>query len=169
MTSERWQQIDELFQSALARGPHERADLLTQACAGDDELRRQVERLLASHEEAGSFINAPAVNIAAGMIADERAQEMKGQTVGHYLIVEPLAAGGMREVYIAEDIALGHKAALKLLPASFTRDEARVRRFRQEARGLGAQPPEHSNDLRDRRSRRRAVHRHRVHRRRDLA
>ncbi|MFL6228385.1 MAG: protein kinase domain-containing protein [Pyrinomonadaceae bacterium] len=138
MTPERWRQIEELFQSALSRPADERASFLRAACAGDEPLRLEVEALLKSHDDAGSFINAPALTVAAEHLADERAHALAGRAVGHYKILELIGAGGMGEVYLAEDINLGRKAALKLLPATFTRDEARVRRFRQEARAASA-------------------------------
>jgi eukaryotic-like serine/threonine-protein kinase len=138
MTPERWQQIEGLFQSALACGADERASFLRAACAGDESLRAEVEGLLKSHDDAGSFINAPAFSVAAEQLAGERAQVLVGLTVGHYKILELIDTGGMGEVYLAEDINLGRKAALKLLPATFTRDETRVRRFRQEARAASA-------------------------------
>src|ERR1700675_4134948 len=59
-------------------------------------------------------------------------------TLSHYRIVSKLGAGGMGEVYLAEDTRLDRKVALKLLPARFTRDEDRVRRFEQEARAASA-------------------------------
>src|SRR5215510_1363950 len=58
--------------------------------------------------------------------------------IAHYCLLTPLGAGGMGEVYLAEDTKLSRKVALKLLPAEFTRDAGRVRRFEQEARAASA-------------------------------
>jgi serine/threonine protein kinase/Tfp pilus assembly protein PilF len=60
------------------------------------------------------------------------------QTISHYRILSKLGAGGMGEVYLAEDEKLGRRVALKLLPARFTQDPERVRRFAHEARSIGA-------------------------------
>ena len=58
--------------------------------------------------------------------------------LGHYEIRSQLGAGGMGEVYLAHDSRLGRSVALKLLPAEFTKDESRLRRFQQEARTASA-------------------------------
>ena len=63
---------------------------------------------------------------------------MIGETLSHYRILSKIGAGGMGEVYLAEDTRLDRKVALKLLPAQFTKDEDRVRRFEQEARAASA-------------------------------
>src|ERR1700694_1787767 len=63
---------------------------------------------------------------------------MIGQAISHYRILSKLGAGGMGEVYLAEDTRLERRVALKLLPTEFTRDEDRVRRFMQEAKAASA-------------------------------
>ena len=71
-------------------------------------------------------------------LVDENAELKPGQTVGAYEILSFISRGGMGEVYLAQDKRLGRKVALKLLPASFTRDNDRLRRFEQEARAASA-------------------------------
>ncbi|MEK6288658.1 MAG: protein kinase [Acidobacteriota bacterium] len=63
---------------------------------------------------------------------------MISQSISHYRIIEKIGAGGMGEVYLAEDTRLGRKVALKVLPAQFTKDESRLRRFEKEARATSA-------------------------------
>src|SRR5262247_4934647 len=134
MKPERWRQIDQLLEAALERRPDERAAFLAAACAGDESLQLEVESLLRSDEAAESFIEKPAVALAAEAFAERQVQTLAGRRIGHYKILSRLGAGGMGEVYLAEDAKLSRKVALKLLPAEFTRDAGRVRRFAQEAR-----------------------------------
>jgi serine/threonine protein kinase len=138
MTPERWQQVKEIFNSAIAHGPAERSSFISQACLGDEELRSEVESLIASHEQSGSFIDQPAFEVAASLIAGERAELTPGYTIGSYQVISFLSRGGMGEVYLAEDKRLGRKVALKLLPATFTTNDDRLRRFEQEARAASA-------------------------------
>jgi eukaryotic-like serine/threonine-protein kinase len=100
-----------------------RAAFLDQACAGDEELGREVASLLASDAQAGGVLPTPAAI---------------GRRIGHYQVQSLLGAGGMGEVYLAEDTQLGRKLALKLLPAQLTADADRLRRFKQEARAASA-------------------------------
>src|SRR5256714_15301635 len=134
MKTEQWRQVNQLFHSALGRGADERAAFLDEACAGDEELRREVEELLNSYERAGVFMERPALEVEARSLVAGRAGALAGQTVAHYHVLRLLGSGGMGEVYLAQDTKLGRKAALKMLPEYLTGDEDRVRRFRQEAR-----------------------------------
>jgi len=137
MTPERWQKIEELFQSARKRTTAgEREAFLDGACASDADLRAQVEALLKAEDSAGSFINTSAVKVAAGIIAADRAAEMQGRTIAHYKILSGIGAGGMGEVYLASDTRHGRQVALKLLPDHLLKDPERVRRFQQEARAV---------------------------------
>src|SRR6266550_2147487 len=142
MKPERWQQLDKLFHAALEREPVERAAFLDEACAGDQQLKKEVEALIAASEQAGSFIEKPALELEARSLADEQgnagAESMVERTIGHYRVIALLGSGGMGEVYLAHDQVLGRKVALKLLPASFTKDTERLRRFEQEARAASA-------------------------------
>jgi serine/threonine protein kinase/Tol biopolymer transport system component len=134
VTSERWQRVKELFEATLERDPAERAAFLAQACGGDEEVRREVESLLAAHEGDPGFMNTPVGHLLAGgepMLA-------AGQRFGPYETISPLGEGGMGQVYLAVDTRLGRKVALKLLPSYFTDDADRVRRFEREARAASA-------------------------------
>ena len=100
MTSDRWQQVERLFQAALEREGNQRAAFLGEACAGDDALRQEVESLLAQEKGAG-FLESPALEVAAQQLATDRGQDLIGRRIGCYQIVSLLGAGGMGEVYRA--------------------------------------------------------------------
>ena len=138
MTPARWEQVKGLFHATLEHEPAQRSTFLAQACADDGPLRHEVESLLASHEQADSFIETPASDVAAELLAEDQPGLPAGQMVGHFKIAEVLATGGMGEVYLADDTRLGRKIALKLLPPQFTVNADRVRRFEQEARAASA-------------------------------
>ena len=136
MTPERWGEIDRLFHAALEREPSERPDFIARECADDLTLIREVELLLASYGEAGDFIEEPASDLAAALLEEERTGLLPGQRVGAYRVLSRLGAGGMGEVHLAVHERTGRKVALKLLPGHLAGDEARVRRFQQEARAV---------------------------------
>ena len=136
MTPDRWQQLKQIFQSALERNPAERSAFLSQACAGDPALRSEVESLISSHDQAGDSIEGMAAEAATEMLANEHA--VVGKQIGHYQVLNRIGRGGMGEVFLAKDTNLGRKVALKLLRSDFTRNEERLRRFRQEAQAASA-------------------------------
>ena len=138
MTSDNWQQINDLFHDALEREPDARAAFLAQACAADEGLRSEVESLLASHDPSDNFIKSLAPDLAAGLLAESQARLATGQSVGNYRVMALLGAGGMGEVYLTEDTRLGRRVALKLLPAQFTTEPDRLRRFEREARAASS-------------------------------
>jgi eukaryotic-like serine/threonine-protein kinase len=135
---ERWQQVEQLYHSTLEKEVSERPAFLAGACAGDEALRREVESLLAVEDRADGFIESPALDVAAKLLADGQDSPVPGQTINQYKIISPLGAGGMGEVYLAEDTRLERKVALKFLPALFTQDKGHLRRFEQEARAVAA-------------------------------
>src|SRR5688572_5294538 len=137
--NERWEQIERLYHSTLEKEVGERAAFLANACASDEAMRREVESLLAYEDQAENFIESPALEVAAQLIAEEHgAMVMVGQTINHYKITSALGAGGMGEVFLAEDTRLRRKVALKFLPAHFTQNREHLHRFEQEARAVAA-------------------------------
>ena len=139
MQAERWQEIDRLFDAVLEREPAERASFLAEACAGDEDLRREVESLLAAHDGATKFIEAPAFEVAAkAAAAGGNTFSALGREIGPYRVQSLLGLGGMGEVYLALDTRLDRRVALKLLPAEFTHEAERIRRFEREARAASA-------------------------------
>lgn len=133
MTPERWKQVDELLEATLERPVSERASFLDEACAGDEELRRELDSLLTSDELAESFIESPPARVAADFFADKQFKLSTGERISHYEILEQIGVGGMGEVYLARDTRLGRKVALKLLLPSLTADPQLRARFFREA------------------------------------
>ncbi|MBS1786487.1 MAG: SUMF1/EgtB/PvdO family nonheme iron enzyme [Acidobacteria bacterium] len=137
-TIERQERIKQLYGEALERDATGRAAFLAEVCGDDFELRRELESLLGFEAEAANFIETPAVELAAELLAEEVAESKAGRLIGSYRILSKLGAGGMGEVWLAEDLRLKRKVALKLLPAPFIADTERVRRFEREARAASA-------------------------------
>jgi serine/threonine protein kinase/predicted ATPase len=138
MDAELYLKIDELVDAALEMEPVERASFLDKACASDIELRREVESLLDAYHKAENFIEKPAMEVAARSLAADSNLSFTGKQIARYEIVSLLGAGGMGEVYLANDPQMNRKVALKLLPAQFTQSVDRVARFRRESRAASA-------------------------------
>ena len=142
MEPERWQQIERLYDSAINLEPGAREHFLKEACAGDESLFNEVASWLASKENAGSFLESPALDVLAKKLAldqpRELQQDLAGHTLLHYRIREKIGEGGMGQVYRAEDTNLSRQVAIKVLPDEFARDAERLARFEREAKLLAS-------------------------------
>src|SRR5215468_7584005 len=137
MTPERWKKLDALFHEVLELQGEARAVHLAKVCGDDEQLREEAERLIAAHEREGSFIDSPIYAEAEEQTDDRRKESLVGRKIGPYQVISLVGYGGMGEVYRALDPRLGREVAIKLLPAAFSTDKDRLRRFEQEARAAG--------------------------------
>jgi len=128
------EKIEELYLQAMSRPEAERARFLEVACEGDEQLRPEVETLLAYQKKAGQFVNAPALDAAARTMGQSRNYRLVGNRLGPYEVLSLLGKGGMGEVYLARDTRLERKVALKVLPAELMDNPDRMKRFVQEAK-----------------------------------
>lgn len=139
MDPTRWQRVEELFGVALGRAPKERATFLVEACGRDDGLRREVEALLAAHQRAGDFIQAPAFEDALILINHPEATLKKGARIGPYEVIREIGRGGMGAVYLAAraDDEYKKRVAIKVIKRGMD-TEAVLRRFRNERQILAS-------------------------------
>ncbi|HEV2799751.1 MAG TPA: protein kinase [Pyrinomonadaceae bacterium] len=142
MDIERWRQVEEILDSALdVPEPAERARLLDRACAGDTDLRAEVESLLAHHAPSESFIESPAYAFAPELLlADDGADDkFTNRRAGPYKIIREIGRGGMGAVFLAEraDGEFTQEVALKVVRRGFA-DPELDRRFRRERQILAS-------------------------------
>jgi serine/threonine-protein kinase len=135
MNSDRWRQIEELYQAAYARPASARGAFLDEVCAGDAGLRLEIESLLKQPVSADGFLERSANGIAPPTVP---MPFTPGMRLGAYGIAGLIGSGGMGEVYRARDLTLRRDVALKVLPALFANDPDRLARFRREAQVLAS-------------------------------
>ena len=136
--TDRWRRVEELLAAALDREPAVRERFLDAACAGDTDLRREIDSLLAAHARSGALDRlGPEV---ASITAELRgtAAMLAGRTIGPYQVLEPVGDGGMGVIYKALDTRLGRTVALKFIKPRLDGDLSAAERFRLEARTAGA-------------------------------
>src|SRR5688572_13652859 len=139
MSADRWLRVQVLFSAALDCDPSARNELLDMQCAGDADLRRDVESLLESHERVGLVDDLAGKMTAPATLRDRfDAHEWQGRRVAQYTVLEPLGAGAMGRIYKARDERLGRYVALKFLPAHLGAEPNAKRRFLLEARAAAA-------------------------------
>jgi eukaryotic-like serine/threonine-protein kinase len=153
MTPERWRQVEEIFQAALDLHPDERALYVSQVCATDTDLKRNVEVLLLQHDSAGELLEHSVYGETDRAVFESFLDEkdpMLGRRLGSYRIEREIGRGGMGAVYEAlrADNEFNKRAAIKLVKRGMDTDFI-LRRFRKERQILAALDHPHIAGLLD--------------------
>ncbi|MGH9838838.1 MAG: protein kinase domain-containing protein [Blastocatellia bacterium] len=134
MTTERWQQTEDIYQTAVYLPEDQREEYLAAVCAGDDELRTTVGTLLTRHAQAGEFTET--LPLTADLLTGDPLIERR---VGAYRIVREIGRGGMGAVYLGAraDNEFQKRVAVKLIKRGMDTDFI-LRRFRRERQILAS-------------------------------
>ena len=135
MPQDRWKKVEETFHTAMERPAQERSAYLDSVCAGDVELRREVESLLSELAESKGFMELPAGGLS---IASLDLPSLEGRSLNHYQIGPLVGSGGMAEVYRARDTKLGRDVAIKVLHEVRFVDRTVLEPIYREARVLAS-------------------------------
>lgn len=142
MNADLWKQVDALLDAALDLPEHEREQFVAEAAAGDSALQGEVLSLLRAQSQASRFMERSAMKVAAQALAQDSQlaahHSLVGKEIGNYTIESLLGSGGMGEVYLAREVKLNRRVALKILPRHFVADAERAARFEREALALSA-------------------------------
>ena len=139
MEVERLKKIEEIYHAALAAPRDKRESFLEKVCGTDEELRREVESLIAFENTSSDFLDTSPESFIAEMFSEQtKPIDLIGKTIGHYQINKLLGKGGMGEVFLAEDTKLNRLVALKCLPPEFVANKDRMNRFIREAKSASA-------------------------------
>lgn len=132
MDAERWQRIEEIFQTALDCEPTQRAALLDSACGDDRELRAEVESLLESHDQSSPTASS-AFNDGMRLLEHHAERLREGERIGPYRVIREIGRGGMGSVFLAAraDEAFQKLVAIKIIRRGLDTDDI-LRRFRSE-------------------------------------
>jgi len=140
MTPQQYERLTELFHAVMATAPDKRAAFVDQLHGTDADLQHELKLLLAA--QPTPLTENPLDDIAAGLLLAQQDNSAAGslshETLSHYEIRSLLGKGGMGEVYLADDVRLHRKVALKILPADVASDHDRMRRFEREAQAFAA-------------------------------
>jgi eukaryotic-like serine/threonine-protein kinase len=137
MTPEQWKEVERLYHCAIELQPDKQAQFLDDSSV-DEEVRREVESLVAHRQKQPSFIERRGLDVAADMFRQNPSINLVGRTIGHHEVRAFIGAGGMGEVYRAHDTRLSRDVAIKVLPAQFSEDPERLRRSEREAKLLAS-------------------------------
>lgn len=146
VSAQRWSQIRKMFDELVELDARSRGERLAVIEATDPELGYQVTELLAADREAEARLAHVGVAITRAAPVYDRVEEdrdadslkLVGRTISHFTVLQPLAAGGMGVVYLAEDTQLHRTVALKFPLPSHPIDRRTKERFLHEARSVGA-------------------------------
>jgi serine/threonine protein kinase/tetratricopeptide (TPR) repeat protein len=134
MSSDDWQKLELIFQTAMELDTSERSRYVAEACVGNDGLRCEVNSLCQALETNDAFLSESVLDLGLQIINENDRETLIGKTIGHYKIEEKLGEGGMGDVYLAEDTCLGRPVALKFLVNPVLDDNWGKRQMIKEAR-----------------------------------
>jgi eukaryotic-like serine/threonine-protein kinase len=133
---DRWNEIEDIFFSAVELEPVARQDYLRKVCGNDEALYSEITALL-EERKTSSVLSTPVFNLGMQLLNEEVSGDKRsGTSLGRFQIGELIGRGGMADVYRAVDVETGQTVALKVLSESFAIDRERVRRFRREATAI---------------------------------